>query len=175
MPGPVNEASHWYACTTRSRHEKKVERLLRERGVESFLPLASRVRQWADRKKRVDFVLFPGYIFVRSLHDQLSRVLSVPGVAGVVRSNGRAVPIPDQEIENVRRLAKGFGRSDAEPETVMLPEEGARVRITSGPFQGVEGIVTERRGGQRVLVGLPIIGQAVPVDIDMAAVETLGA
>lgn len=171
MPGPSNEEPHWYACITRSRHEKKVERLLRERGVESFLPLASRVRQWADRRKRVDFVLFPGYIFVRSPHYQISHVLSVPGVASVVRSNGRAVAIPDEEIDNVRRLAEGFGRSAAEPETVALPEEGARVRIISGPFQGVEGIVTERRGGRRVLVGLPVIGQAVPVDIDVAAVE----
>jgi len=55
----------WYACRTRARAEKRAARLLSGNGVESYLPPIERQRQWADRKKRVAFPLFPGYVFAR--------------------------------------------------------------------------------------------------------------
>lgn len=174
---PVRDPSEprWYACYTRARHEKKASLLLQERSIESFLPVVSRIRQWKDRTKVVSFVMFPSYVFARFALDDLGRVLSTPGIALIVRNNGRAVAIPDEEIENVRLLADAFGRSELEPETVAFPEEGDRVRISAGPFRGVEGIVIERRGVRRVLVGLPVIGQAVPVHVDPRDLEILAA
>lgn len=167
------EEPRWYVCYTRARHEKRVDEILQERGVESFLPLVTHVRQWADRKKKVSFVLFPSYVFVRFALSDLSRVLSIPGITAVVRSNGRPVAIREEDLENVRRFAAALGLTEGEPEPVPLPEEGVPVRIMTGPFEGVEGVVVEQRGRRRVLVGLQAIGQGMEVDVDAAAVEPL--
>jgi transcription antitermination factor NusG len=176
QPAKVGEASQsaaacWYALYTRARHEKQVNRLLRERGIESFLPLVERTQQWKDRKKQVAFVLFPSYIFVRSSLDQLSGALSVPGVSTVVRNNGHPVAIAAEEIANVRLFAEALAANDWQAELVHLPRAGDHVRITTGPFQGVTGIVVDRRNRCKILVGLETIGWGVQVEVDASAVE----
>ena len=169
----VGAEPQWYACYTRARHEKKVDGLLRQRGVESFLPLVSRQSQWHDRKKTVARPLFPSYVFARSTLDALGLALSTPGVATVVRTAGEPTPIPDQEIENVRRFAAALSSTEAQPELVPLLERGQRVRIISGPFEGVEATVVEQRGRQRVLLGLPALGQGFEIDADAGSLEIL--
>jgi len=168
-------APRWHACYTRSRHEKRVDERLRSQGMEVFLPMVARVRQWHDREKVVEWPLFPSYVFARFGLDALARVLGTPGVATVVRFNGRPVAIPEHEIENVRRLADGLGRADADPEPVPMVETGRPVRITSGPLEDVRGIVAEHRGRERLLitVGLQSIGQGMKVEVDADLVELL--
>jgi transcription antitermination factor NusG len=78
-PAELYEAPHWYACYTRARHEKRVDEQLAERGLETYLPLLARERQWSDRRKVVEFPLFPGYVFCRFTLDELHEVLTVPG------------------------------------------------------------------------------------------------
>lgn len=165
-PAELYAESRWYACYTRARHEKRVEELLRERGLESFLPLVPRLQQWKDRKKRVLFPLFPSYVFSRFTLGDVHRILTTPGVATIVRANGYPTPIPDREIENVRRFADGIAETGIEPEPCPFIAEGEWVRVVDGPFQGVEGVVIEQRGRRRVLVGLQAIGQGLDVDID---------
>jgi transcription antitermination factor NusG len=165
----------WYACYTRSRHEKAVDERLRGLGLEVFLPTVARVRQWHDREKIVEWPLFPSYVFARFGMDALSRVLGTPGIATVVRFNGQPIPIPDHEIDNVRRLAAGLERAETEPEPTPMVEMGRAVRIVSGPLEGVRGIVSEYRGAGRVLVtvGLRSIGQGMKVEVDAGLVELL--
>ncbi len=168
-----NREPRWYACYTRARHEKQVDRLLQQRGVESFLALASRRRQWKDREKVVSFPLFPSYVFARFSLENLYTVVSIPGIATVVRNNGAPVSIAEAELENVRRFAEMLSGGETEPELVPLPPKGERVRIISGPFQGVQGIVAEHRGRRRILVGLEAIGQGLQVEVGVAILEIL--
>ncbi len=58
------ESLQWFAVHVRSNHEARVVSRLTDAGIEAFLPVVERLRKWADRKKLVDFPLFPGYIFV---------------------------------------------------------------------------------------------------------------
>jgi transcription antitermination factor NusG len=162
----ANGEERWYACYTRSRHEKQVAQLLGQRGIESYLPLIPRLRQWKDRKKVVEWPLFPSYVFGRFRLSCLHEVLSVPGVATVVRSNGQPVAIATEELENVRRFAAGLVEGEAEAELRPYIEQGQWVRITAGPFVGVKGLVIERRNRKRVLVGLAAIGQGLEIDVD---------
>lgn len=164
----------WYACYTRARHEKRVDALLRERGIETFLPLVQRERQWADRKKLVEFPLFPSYLFGRFTLRGVHQVLTTPGVSTIVRTGGRPTPIPDEELDNVRLFAEALSLSGIDPEPRPYVEEGQQVRIKSGPFEGVTGVVVERRGRKRVLVGLEAIGQGLEIDIDRAALQPIG-
>ena len=176
IPGPDDPADErtdprrWYACRTRSRSEKRVARLLVDRDIGAYLPVVPLVRQWADRRRIVEFALFPGYVFAHFGLTELYGVLSVPGIATVVRLGGRLVPIRDAEIENIRRVAAGLAARKMRPEPVPF-QTGDPVRVVDGPFRGVTGVVIEVRGRRRVLVGLYAIGLGISIDVDMGAVE----
>lgn len=116
VPAELYEESRWYACYTRARHEKRVEHVLRERGIESYLPVVSRIQQWKDRKRRVEFPLFPSYVFGRFTLREMHAVLTTPGVSTIVRINGYPTPIPDRELDNIRRFAMAVADSGCEPE-----------------------------------------------------------
>ena len=153
---------HWYAAYTCAKHEKRVATELAMREVEHFLPLYSCVRRWKDRRVSLDLPLFPGYVFVRlALRDRL-RVLQVPSVVRLVGFNGWPAVLPDEELEILRSgLCPSLG---AEPHPFLTV--GRRVRITGGPFAGLEGILKQRKGCLRVVVSLDLIRRSVAVDVD---------
>lgn len=162
---------YWYACYTRGRHEKRVEVLLQERGIESYLPVVRSRRRWKDRIKLVDWPLFPSYVFGRFALDDLSRVLATRGVVSVIRTGDRPVAIAEEEIENVRRFVGALGSAGVEPEPEPFVAKGQRVRVCEGPFAGVEGVVMETSRGRRVLVGVQGIGQGFAVDVDARCLQ----
>jgi transcription antitermination factor NusG len=159
--------SRWHACYTKARHEKRVEGLLGERGFETYLPLIPRVSQWKDRKKVVEWPLFPSYVFARFASGSVYSVVGIPGVVCVVRSNGRPAVITDDELENVRRFADALRSGPVPVESRPFYAAGTWVEVTDGPFRGVRGVVEERRGRTRVRIGLKALGQGLEVDIDV--------
>lgn len=162
----VEAVPRWYACYTRARHEKRVNSLMERRGIESFLPLAPRVSQWKDRKKLVEWPLFPSYVFVRCPSSELHEILSLPGVATVVRTGGRPAAIADSELENIRLFAQALSGGGVEVERRPFFAEGEWVEVTAGAFEGVRGVVVGRSGQRRVLVGLKAIGEGLEVNVD---------
>src|SRR6266404_895272 len=160
---------HWYAAYTCAQHEKRVAAELGVREVEHFLPLYSSVRRWKDRRVSLDLPLFPGYVFVRmALRDRL-RVVQVPSVVRLVGFGGVAAALPETEMEIVRAgLSRGLR---AEPHPFLTV--GRRVRITGGPFAGLEGILKQKRSGLRVVVSLELIQRSVAVDVDAADVQSV--
>ena len=165
-PERLYSEPHWYACYTRARHEKQVETQPRQRGVDSYLPLVQQVRQWSDRKKAVQFPLFPSYVFGRFTLSEVHAVLTTPGVSTIVRANGYPTPIPSGDLDNVKKFVAALAELGLEPDPRPFLTEGQWVRVLEGPFEGVEGVVVERRGRKRVLVGLAAIGQGLEIDID---------
>ncbi|HET9440508.1 MAG TPA: UpxY family transcription antiterminator [Longimicrobiales bacterium] len=165
-PAQLYTEPHWYACYTRARHEKQVETQLKQRGLESYLPLVQQIRQWSDRKKAVQFPLFPSYVFGRFTLSEVHAVLTTPGVSTIVRANGYPTPIPEGDLENVKTFVSALAESGLQPDPRPFLAEGQWVRVLEGPFEGVEGVVVERRGRKRVLVGLAAIGQGLEIDID---------
>lgn len=156
----------WFAAYTCANHEKRVAAELGIREIEHFLPLYSSVRQWKDRRVQLELPLFPGYVFVRlALRDRL-RVVQVPSVVRLVGFNGFPTALPDTEMEIMR---SGLSQSlRAEPHPFLTV--GRRVRIMSGPFAGLEGILKRRKSNLRVVVSLELIQRSVAVDVDAADV-----
>jgi transcription antitermination factor NusG len=165
----------WYACYTRARHEKQVNDLLGRRGLETYLPLIPELRQWKDRKKMVEWPVFPSYVFCRFTLTDVHAILTTPGVSTIVRSNGYPTPIADRELENVRLFTEALKDSGTVPELRPLIAEGQWVRVQEGPFIGVEGIVPEQRGRKRVLVGLKATGHGLEIDVDTRVLRLIPA
>lgn len=167
--------SNWFACWTRSRAEKRVKEWMDQREIEAFLPLVQKERQWADRKKRVPFPLFPGYLFVRLPLWRIQEVVRTPSVVTIVGTNGRPCPVRGQEIESVRVLVEGVNRTGILPSPADFLENGDRVRVIEGPFEGMEGILLEGAGKPRVVVQLKAIRQAVRVELDRSFLRPVTA
>jgi transcription antitermination factor NusG len=167
MPDPAMVQPHWYAIYTCANHEKRVAAELHARSVEHLLPLYSSVRRWKDRRVTLALPLFPGYVFVRlALRDRL-RVVQIPSVVRLVGFNSLPVSLPDEEMEIMR---SGFSEPfRAEPHAYLTA--GRRVRVTSGPFAGLEGILQRRKSNLRVIVSLELIQRSVAVEIDTEELE----
>jgi transcription termination/antitermination protein NusG len=164
-----NPVPKWYAVMTRSRHEKKVREQLLRADVATFLPFHSRWSHWKDRKKLVDFPLFPGYCFARfPLTDQF-RVRNVHGVAGILGTNGHPEPIQDEEVDALRRLIASRFRLDPHP----FLEVGMSVEVIRGPLAGVRGKLLRKDGATRLVISVTLIRQSVVVMIHPADVTAI--
>ena len=163
--------ARWYAAYTCANHEKCVAAELGVREVEHFLPLYSSVRRWKDRRVQLELPLFPGYVFVRlALSDRL-RVVQIPSVVRMVGFGGVPTALPDMELEIMR---SGLSeRLRAEPHPFLTV--GRRVRITAGPFAGLEGVLKRKRSSLRVVVSLELIQRSVAVEVEAADVRPLAA
>ena len=157
----------WFAVWTRSRHEGRVQTQLEEKRIESFLPTIARWSRWKDRRKRIDWPLFPGYCFAKiDPADSLS-VLKCSGVVSIVSCNGEPARIPDVEIESIRTLVTSTLSYDPCP----LIHVGDKVEVVSGPLRGVSGRLVRKGAHARLVLAVDLIGQAVSVQIDAADVR----
>jgi transcription antitermination factor NusG len=161
----------WFAVWTRSRQEKLAATMLEGLGVNHFLPLKSELRQWSDRKQAVSVPLFSGYLFVRidPARESRLRILKTPGVAGLVGNHAGPVPIPDQQIDDVRAVLA----ARAECSVLPLFEEGDLVRVVRGPLSGVEGRLLRGNSTSRLVISIELIQKSLAVTVSRQDVELL--
>jgi transcription antitermination factor NusG len=160
------EIQHWCVAYTVSRHEKAVASRLSSQEIVSYVPLYSEVRSWKRRRLQVELPLFPGYVFVRMLLADRTRVLSQPGVIRLLAANGNMAVVPDEEIQ---RLQSSLATWKVQPYPFLT--SGKRVRIKSGPFAGLEGTIIRRNGKRKLIVSLELIQSAMLLDLDAAEAQ----
>jgi transcriptional antiterminator RfaH len=162
----------WYLIHTKPVREGIAEANLRRQGYEVYVPrMLQSVRRHGRWCERI-VPLFPRYLFLQLSEgcQALSPVRSSVGVAGVVRFGTRYAIVPHQIIMQLRL------RADPESGLHRLTNEavltrGASVRITTGPFEGLDGVFEREAGAARVVVLLNLLGQdaAVRIPVDSVA------
>ena len=157
----------WYAVYTCPRHEKCVADHVERRQMRAFLPLYRTKHRWKDRSKVVELALFPGYVFVHLALQHRLRVLEIPGVVRFVSFHGKPAPLPEAELESLRRGCAG--RVSMAPHPYL--QVGRRVRLKSGPMAGLEGILRRRKEGLRLVVSIEMLMRAVAVEVDEVDVD----
>jgi transcription antitermination factor NusG len=158
---------NWYALWTRSRHEQVVREQLERKSVEAFLPTIRKWSRWKDRKKQIDWPLFPGYCFARfEPHDTLP-ILKCPGVVSIVSFEGEPAAVPEHELDGIRRLID----TDLAFDPVPLIKEGTMAEVVHGPLKGVVGRLVQKKEKARLVLSVDLIGQGVSVEIDAADVR----
>jgi transcription antitermination factor NusG len=166
-PSFVTDTRHWFAVQTRSRHEKKANAELQEKGIESFLPLFAEKHKWSDRI--VEVPLFPQYLFVRiaANSDERISVLRTNGVISLVGTKGVGVAIPDPQIDRIQRIISQ--RIPCNPHLYL--NVGKRIRIRGGALDGLEGILTAVNGDETLVVSVELIQRSLAVRITGFEIE----
>jgi transcription antitermination factor NusG len=169
--GAGADVESWFALQTRARHEKVVVQRLSDKGVTTFLPLVRGVHRWSDRQKTVEVPLFSCYVFAKlpPRNDERLRVLLVDGVLSFVGPRGQGVPIPEEQIDSVRKLVEEQLPYCSHP----FLKIGQRVRIRSGALNGVEGILASRSGERSLVISLDAIQRSLAVRIEGYDVEPI--
>jgi transcription antitermination factor NusG len=168
LPDSAAERAQWFALWTRSRHEQVVRQQLERKHIDTFLPTVTRWSHWKDRKKKIDWPLFPGYCFARFDPADSLAVRTCTGVVNIVSFDGRPAPIPPVELDSIRLLVSSELQFDPCP----LVQEGMMVEVTHGPLKGVVGrLVRKDAPRARLVLSVDLIGQAVSVDVDAADVK----
>ena len=157
----------WLVLYTRHQHEKLIAESLTNKGFEVFLPLYTAIHTWKDRKKELSLPLFPCYVFLRGGLERQLDILTTPGVFSFIGINGRPAMVPSQEIESIRQAAKTSLRIEPYP----FLQHGERVRVKSGPFEGIEGILTHKKNVYRLVLTVEMLGKSAAVEIDRSMVE----
>jgi transcription antitermination factor NusG len=169
--GSVILTPKWYALYTRSRFEKKMLSELTDRSIEVFLPMREILSRWKDRKKRIWIPLFPGYIFVNHVDTPQNRfrILNIPGAVRFIGFEGHADPIPEEQIQYIRRFLESSIAIDPYPYLQI----GSRVEVIAGPLKGIQGLLVEKRGRFRFVLQVDLIRQAISVEIDASDVRPI--
>lgn len=156
----------WYALRTRSRHEKQVRDWLVKQRIERLLPTLVRISQWKDRKKAIEVPLFSGYCFAQFLWQDRLSVLKIPGVVQIIGSGNSPEPVPDEEIDALKKLMASTLSYDAHP----YLREGMAVEVIRGPLEGIRGVLLRKERQYRLVISVHLIKQAAAVEIDAADV-----
>jgi transcription antitermination factor NusG len=161
----------WYAIQTRARHEKRIGAELHLRGIHAFVPTMDQAHRWSDRTRIVEVPLFSCYVFVCLVATSSRRleVLKTPGVFRFVSVNGAPAQIPDYQIESIQTvLANRLPFS-----TSGFAQVGQRVRIRGGALDGVEGVLKEHKGGQKLVISVDLIRQSIELTVEGYSVEAV--
>ncbi len=161
---------NWYALWVKSRHECIARDELSKKGIETFLPSVTKLQQWRDRKKKVEFPMFPGYLFV-SLHrssDDFQRAVRTRGSVCLVSLDpGHPTPVSSEEIQALKAVVASGQTFDVYPHF----QQGARVRVRRGPLEGAEGVLAKKEGQHFFFVNVEILGRSVGLRISANDIE----
>jgi transcription antitermination factor NusG len=155
----------WYALYTKPRWEKKIDMLLKKKGIECWCPLQKLEKQWSDRKKIIEEPLFRSYVFVRIEETESAKVKMTDGVLNFVFYLGKPAIIREEEIDMIQKY---LGEKEATLQ--LISDEGFRedtkIRINYGVFMDREGVVTYS-DKKKVYVRLQSLGQVMVVELSL--------
>ncbi|MEI6695789.1 MAG: UpxY family transcription antiterminator [Bacteroidota bacterium] len=161
-------AYNWYALYTFPRFEKKVTARLIDRGIEAYLPLQKKLRNWKDRKKWIEEPLIRSYVFVKVSELEYYTALNVEGAVKYISFSGKAACIPEWQIQAMQKLIN----TDHEITiSTKVFKPGTKVRIVTGVLEGFEGELVSFMGKKRVVIRIIQIGHTLVVTLPMSDLE----
>jgi len=159
----------WFALQVRSRYEKNVATFLGGKGYEWFLPTYVSRRRWSDRTKDLEVPLFPGYLFCRFDPQQRLPIVKTPGLISIVGTAKIPVPVDAAEIAALRTLVN----SDLSRQPWPFLQVGQRVRIECGALAGLEGILIQVKGRDRIVLSVSLLQRSVAAEIESSWVTPI--
>lgn len=159
----------WRLLHTRSRQEKALAEVLNNAGIGHYLPLVRLVRYYGHRRRVVEAPLFPGYVFVNGEREEAFFAVSTRRVASIIEVSDQEEL--ERDLSQIRRALRGEDETVVEAFSYL--REGRPVRVARGPFAGLEGVVDEQLGEDRIVLAVRALGQATSLEIDASLLEAL--
>lgn len=156
----------WYVLFVRSNQERRVATRLQAREIEHFLPCYESVRQWKDRRVKLEVPLFPGYLFVRLPFLERMKALTIANVVSLVGTRNLASAVSDEEIAWIKL---GIEHGKAEPYPYL--KVGHRVVVIEGVMCGMEGVLVRKRNDTRIAVSVDSIARSFVVEVDASCLR----
>ena len=162
------EGHRWWALYTLSRREKDLMRRLRAMGIAFYSPtIGQRYRSPAGRIRTSYVPLFANYVFLCGSDFHRGEALTTNCVS-------RYIEVPDglQLASDLRQIQQLIERGHPLAPEARL-QEGSRVRVRSGPFQGLEGTIIRRDNITRLLVAVNFMQRGASVVLEDCQLERL--
>ena len=159
----------WYAIYTRPRWEKKVNLLLKEKGVEVYCPLNKIKRRWSDRLKTIEEPLFKSYVFVKVGDEEKTAVRMTTGVINFVYWNKKPAIVRDKEIQTIKRFLDEHENIEVYSRELKLND---RVRIIAGSLMDQEGKVLDVRH-KAIKVAIDSLGYVLVAHIERSKLTSV--
>lgn len=156
----------WHVIYTAPRAEKKVSERLVEKGIETYLPLQKVLRQWSDRKKKVDVPLFNSYVFVKTERHEYEKIYHIPGFSHFIYYQGRPAVVRQKEIDGIKNFLDKTETSEIKFEKNRIAE------ILTGPLRGLNGVI-ENIGKNSIRLRINELGISLVAEVQKASVRQL--
>jgi len=171
----------WYVVNTYSGHESKVKEKLEMRAESMdmkdyiyrvIIPEQKEIEVKDGVQKEKVKKMFPGYVLIEMvMSDEAWYVVrNTPGVTGFIGSSGKGAkptPLQPYEVDTILNNM-GISRFDVDKEL----EVGAKVKIISGPFTGMYGVVDSLDiPNQKLLLNVDLFGQETSVEVELSQIE----
>ncbi len=147
-----------------------MDKLLSEKGIESYCPLNKIRRKWSDRVKLVEEPLFKSYVFVKIDDDDRSEVRMTPGVINFVYAEGKPAVIREKEINAIRHFLNEYEHVEVRP--IEKVDVNQRVKVTSGPLMDQEGKVLSVQR-KRARIAIDSLGYILVAHIDRTKLTSI--
>ena len=171
ITSPVHSDLKWFAVYTHSRAEKKVNERAMKAGFDTFLPLITTVKQWSDRKKKVEVPLINSYVFVHTRKENLNSLLNIPGVLNILKYLGRPAIVKDIEIANLKIVINAVEEVQF-IDSIDLTK-GEDVEVINGPFSGLLAKYIDVAGKHRVLVEVEALKSCIEVNMPLNNIKKI--
>lgn len=140
---------NWFVVCTKPKSEKKVAEKLKTMGVTVYCPLVMKIKQWSDRKKKVEIPLFNSYIFVRTNEKERNLIFSVDGVVRYLFWLGKPAIVKDEEIEAIQEW---LSMPESYEINLSKWQKGEHIILEEGVFKNQSAVVQEVNDNSYVLI-----------------------
>jgi transcriptional antiterminator RfaH len=132
-------------------------------GFEVYLPMTTEAKQWSDRVKTRQTVLFKQYIFVKHDDNGFHAIKKMPGFGYYLQFGQFPCIVPSEQIEMIRAAQRCDRFVTCQPKRLI---RGARVRILKGALADYEGILIDDPDSNKVAIEVSKLNQCVQIRID---------
>ena len=163
----------WYVVLTKPKNEAVAIENLQNQGFDAYLPMASVKKRRASGMHQVVEALFPRYVFVALTKglDNFSKIRSTRGCVDLVRFGFEVMHLPVGFVESLKAAENETGLIDLlKPKQL---EQGTRVSLQAGPFEGLVGELRNYKSADRVVIMLDLMGKKTAVEVAADSVEKL--
>lgn len=167
------EEEFWWVVKTKSRSEKKLTNVLNNNGWEAVCPSYTTIRQWSDRKKKVELPLISGSIFVKKAHGNVNDLYSYPQVTTVLKDQGKPALVRAIELKNLLILCDQWEEELVRTEQYNNFELGDVVEVTAGKFMGMQGELIKNKGKHKIYLNIKSLQMTFSVIIPKSQVRIL--